>query len=253
MAKKNKSRYAKHSPMGWILRVLPPLMGIGVIIFAMVFFFRVETISVVGQIRYSAEEITTITGVAIKDNLIFLDKPTIEQRIMQALPYVESVEITRQLPSTLVITVEECTETIMVVQSDASWRMSYHGKLVERLDTTMPEMPYIEGCKLLAPTEGTAIVIDDVGDGVDRKDSLLSLLEALVELEMMDEVQGIHLGESDMLTLDYTTRFQVELLYGVDYVYKLRNLAVVMDSLESNEMGTINLRLDGRANFIPYG
>ncbi len=253
MAKKQKPRYPKHSPLGWILRVLPPLLGIGVVIFAMVFFFRVETIVVAGQIRYTSEEITAMTGVVLDDNLIFLDKPTIERRIMQGLPYVESVEISRSLPSTLVITVEECTETIMVVQTDASWRMSYQGKLVERLETTMPEMPYIEGCKLLAPTEGTSIVIEDVGDGVDRKSSLLSLIEAMEDLDMIQELQGIHLGQADMLTLDYASRFTVELLYGVDYSYKLRNLAVVMDSLESNEMGTINLRLDGKANFIPYG
>ena len=56
------------------------------------------------------------------------------------------------------------------------------------------------------------------------------------------------LGASGM---DYAGRFTVELAYGADYAYKLQNLQAVIGKLESNETGTISLRVDGKANFIP--
>ena len=68
---------------------------------------------------------------------------------------------------------------------------------------------------------------------------------------MLEQTGAIHLEDPSVLSMEYAGRFTVEFSYGADYGYKLQNLQAVIGKLESNETGTINLRVDGKANFIP--
>ena len=51
-------------------------------------FFQVETIAVVGNSRYTAQEVIDASGVQIGDNLFQMNKNQISQQILQRLPYV---------------------------------------------------------------------------------------------------------------------------------------------------------------------
>ena len=70
-------------------------------------FFQVETIAVVGNSRYTAQEVIDASGVQIGDNLFQMNKNQISQQILQRLPYVGEVSPQRGLPSTLTIQVTE--------------------------------------------------------------------------------------------------------------------------------------------------
>lgn len=249
--KRHKTRRPRYGHLGVILKVLSSLIAIGAVLVAAVLFFRVETISVTGNERYTDQEVVSASGVLIEDNLYLLDKPTIERQILESMPYVEGVVISRKLPSTLEIDIQEITATVMLNQADATWRISLGGKLVERIDNAMPEMPYVDGVKLLAPTVGTLMTLGEEEAEVGMRDSLLTLLGALDELDMLEDVEYIDMADSDELRIEYAGRFTVEMLYNVDYLYKLRTLEVVVEQLETNEVGTIDLTLDGKAHFIP--
>ena len=81
---------------------------------ALTIFFRVHTISVEGAMRYSAEEIVSNLDVREGDNLYLWNKVKTSNALMERLPYLESVQIRRHLPDTLVVTVTECTATVAV-------------------------------------------------------------------------------------------------------------------------------------------
>lgn len=253
MAKKRKpsKRRPRHGHLGLVLKVISSLVAIAGMAAAAVIFFRVEQIEVTGNQRYTQEEVAVASGVQMEDNLFLLDKPTIERLILEQMAYVEQVHITRQLPDTLVIDVEEVTTTVMLAQADATWRISLGGKLVERIDNVMPEMPYVSGMELLAPTVGTLMTFGEEASAVNLRDSLLTLLGALNELELLEQVEYIDLSDNDLLAIEYGGRFTVKMLYGEDYVYKLRTLEVVVEQLETNETGIIDLTLEGKAHFIP--
>ena len=53
------------------------------------------------------------------------------------------------------------------------------------------------------------------------------------------------------ITMQYMGRFQVEFLWDADFNYKLDYLAAVVEKLEANEKGTIDMTQDGKASFIP--
>lgn len=122
-------------------------------------FFQVETISVTGNSRYTAEEIIAASGVELGDNMFWMRKSWVSGQITWKLPYISEVEIRRSLPSTLVVQVTEwsAAASILVYQdpeeeptteeetmleeeleeeekpalSDQPWLISRSGKLLE--------------------------------------------------------------------------------------------------------------------------
>lgn len=251
--RRNSSRRRRRGSSGFLYKLLSMLAICAVIIVALTLFFRVETIVVTGTERYTAEEVIQASGVETGDNLFLLNKPTVNQRIRDALPYVERVKrINRKLPDTLLIEVEECGTPLAVVQDGIAWLVSPLGKIVEQLPAGQAEgYAVIDGCQLLTPTVGTKIALATEYNA--KKESLLDLLAALEEAEMLDQVEAIHLEDASTLTMEYGGRFLVEMPYRADYQRKLQTLRLAVEKLETNQTGTIQLLQEDRyaANFIP--
>ena len=251
--RRNSSRRRRRGSSGFLYKLLSMLAICAVIIVALTLFFRVETIVVTGTERYTAEEVIQAPGVETGDNLFLLNKPTVNQRIRDALPYVERVKrINRKLPDTLLIEVEECGTPLAVVQDGSAWLVSPLGKIVEQLPAGQAEgYAVIDGCQLLTPTVGTKIALATEYNA--KKESLLDLLAALEEAEMLDQVEAIHLEDASTLTMEYGGRFLVEMPYRADYQRKLQTLRLAVEKLETNQTGTIQLLQEDRyaANFIP--
>ena len=86
--------------------------------------------------------------------------------------------------------------------------------------------------------------------GLARKRQFGASSERLQE-GLMDQVDAVHLGEADVLTMDYAGRFQVEMHYHTDYSRDIRALLKTIEKLETNETGTIELTWDdGSVHFI---
>lgn len=248
--RRNSNRRRRRGGFGFLYKLLCMLVICGAIVVALTLFFRVDTVVVTGQERYTQAEISAAAGIQTGDNLFLLNKYNVAQQLLQKLPYIEEIRINRKLPDTLLIEVRECTFTLAVVQDGVVWLLSPGGKIVEQEPAPLTrEVPRIDGCALLAPSVGTHIAL--ATEYTSQQESLLSLLAALEEAAMLEQVNAIHLGEISMLTMDFDGRFTVELPYGADYAYKLRALETVIGKLETNETGTICLtREDGRVNFI---
>ena len=215
---------------------------------ALTLFFRVDSISVSGQGRYTEEEIRKASGVGMGDNLYLLNKNDVVKRIQKELPYIEKIRINRDLPDTLVISVEECGRPVSVLQEGAVWLVSPGGKVVDRLEPGEAEgYPTLTGCELLAPTVGTRIKLQT--DAKVRQTSLLELLAALEEAGMLEELDGIRMDDAAVIRMDYAGRFTVKMPYGADYQLKLRTLKLAMESevIQDNMTGTFDMmREDGR-------
>ena len=78
-----------------------------------------------------------------------------------------------------------------------------------------------------------------------------AMLRALEEKGMLHQVQVIDLSDAARITMRYMDRFDVEFLWDADFDYKLDYLAAVVDKLEANEKGTIDMTQEGKASFIP--
>lgn len=221
------------------------------VVMALILFFKVETIRVEGEEQYSEEEIRAAAGIELGDNLYLINKSGAKDRVFASLPYVRKVRIYRELPSTIVIEVTESAVAGVLSTAEGDWVLNAEGKIMEVYDPASEETyPFIDGVELQAPTVGSEAAA--VEEDSYRFEELKELLGELEKKELLEKVQAIHLGESDMISMEYDERFTVNLPWGADYEYKLRGLEAVIEKLESNETGTIDmLRADGEVHFYP--
>ena len=233
---------------GVLYKLLTLVVVCAAAVLALTLFFKVESVEVTGNSRYSAQEIQDACGVQLGDNLYLLSKPDMVQRLHQRLPYIDEVRITRSLPNTLCVQVTEFTTVYAVEQGGTVWLLTSGGKIVETA-AERGDTPLIDGCELLAPSLG-----GDVSFALElqnRQESLFALLTALESAELTGAVRAIHLGDPTVLSMDYTERFTVEMPYGADYPRLLRYLTLVIEELETNLTGVIDLTRDGEPHFRP--
>lgn len=245
--RRNSRRRRRRGSRGFLFKLLSLLVICGVIVVSLTLFFKVDTVQITGEHRYTDQQILKISEIETGDNLFLMNKFNIAEKLLQKLPYIESVRISRKLPDTLLIQVTECTDTLTLVQEGQAWRISPSGKIVEKAkpeDTV--EDGKIDGVTLEKPAVATQIVIQPDNRQVD----LIAMLKAMETTGVWADVQAVHLHDPTVMTMDYGGRFTVKFLYGTDYCYKLQNLLVVVDKLEANETGTINLTEEGKASFI---
>ena len=233
---------------GVLYKLLTLVVVCAAAVLALTLFFKVESVEVTGNSRYSAQEIQDACGVQLGDNLYLLSKPDMVQRLHQQLPYIDEVRITRRLPNTLCVQVTEFSTVYAMEQEGTVWLLTSGGKIVETA-AERGDVPLIDGCELLAPSLG-----GDVSFALElqnRQESLFALLTALESAELTEGVRAIHLGDPTVLTMDYTERFTVEMPYGADYPRLLRYLTLVIEELETNLTGVIDLTRDGEPHFRP--
>ena len=64
-------------------------------------FFKIDTINISGNSKYTKEQITSSLTITKDKNLFLVDRDSAAAKLKEALPYIHDVEISRKLPSTL--------------------------------------------------------------------------------------------------------------------------------------------------------
>ena len=149
-------RKRRQGRFSFLYKILIFVTICGAIAVALALFFKVDTITVTGNSRYTANQIIEASGIETGDNMFFLNKYHASERITAALPYVETVRISRQLPDTLVVTVTECTAPAAVSQDGKLWLLSGDGKIVDAKTGDGKQYAVVEGLTLLEPQVGAA-------------------------------------------------------------------------------------------------
>lgn len=248
MAKRRHARRRRHHGFGVLYKLISVIVISAAIVAALTLFFKVDSVAVSGVTQYSSEEIVAASGVQTGDNLFLLNKYEICDAIIEKLPYVSSVSISRKLPDTLVIEVADSNQGGVIQQDGAYWVVSSTGKLLGKR-TEAGSGALIVGVGLSEPQVGQKMA---ALEGQERKmEQLQELFDALEEKGMLPGVSRIDFSEDGVISMDYAQRFTVKFAYGADFVYKLSNLNQVIEQLEENEEGIIDLTVDGRANVIP--
>lgn len=220
------------------------------IVAAMAIFFKVDSVEVSGNSRYSAEEIISGANLHIGDNLFLINKFSAAEQITQKLPYISRVRISRKLPNTLCIEVEENAALLVVEQDGAEWLLSTGGKIVEQVSGSSADGAIrVQGITLIDPEVGHAMQLPE--EQQNAKTCLLEILQALDALQAHGRCRRIQLEDAAVITMAFDDRFTVQMAWNADYRYKLECMLVVIDTkLEDNEKGTIDLTRDA-VRFIP--
>lgn len=237
-ARNNRRHRRSRGRFGILFKFLCVLTLVVAVTMGATVFFRVETVAVSGNSRYTEEEVVAATGIQVDDNLFHMNKYQISQQVLQALPYVKELTIRRSLPSTIVITVTEWDAVAQLAAppagtvvsgtegenppevADEAWLISVGGKLLEPAPANSGK-PVVSGLTPLMPKAGTKVAVPQ--EEQSKLDGLLSLLANLEELGMMEGVSDIELTDTQV-RLRYLDRFQVKLPLNGDFSYQLRVL-----------------------------
>lgn len=247
--RKAKQRTQKAMPVDVWKRLLIMAAVVAALALSMIIFFRVRNVEVRGNLFYSAEEISAATAIADGDNLLTISRGQVAGSVMAQLPYVESVQVTRRLPDTVIVTVTEFDTTYAVPDAAGTWYlMTSTGKLTEQV----PELEakahiQVENLVLKDPAVGEqAVPSADEGkeDAARRRlETLLKLLKEIEAAGLVREVSSVNVMTTSSLSLWYGDRFQVELGDSSELAYKLEYLKLIIAEQKDYTTGTIDLSL----------
>ena len=250
MARKRYTRRRSKGRFAFLYKLLAFVVTCTAIALALTLFFRIRTINVSGNSRYDREVIIQAAQVKEGDNLFLLNKYDAAARIRKTLPYVETVQFRRVLPNKLVVQVTECQDPVAIKQDGTVYLLCDKGTIVDTVSAAKwSQYIQIEGLTLLDPQVGAEARAAATQQSVLER--LLTILTLLDDKGMLHQVQVIDLSDAARITIRYTDRFDVQFLWDADFDYKLDYLAAVVDKLEDNEKGTIDMTQEGKASFIP--
>lgn len=249
MARTRTNRRRRRGRFAFLLKLFAILVTIAAMVWAAALFFRMDHIVVSGNARYSEEEVIAASGLKVGGNLYFLNKYDVKEQIFAQLPYVEEIKINRKLPDTLLIELRECVAAAGVRSEDSIWLISEQGKLLEKVAAIPAGCPAVNGVLLTDPVATKPA--DFGGEAAYRVGVVLTLLRESGERNMRADIGEIDMSNDTSLTFTYLGRFTVNMPWTADVSYKLESLAMVVDYLENNETGRIDLMTEGKASFIP--
>ena len=202
--------------------------------------FRVETIEVKGESRYSAEEILKASGLETGGNLFLADIDSASDAVEKKLPYIGKAEIRRVLPSSLEIEVSKEQVAGVVLDDTQYILVGVSGKVLERL-TEQPEgYPLVKGMAVQSAAIGTQIVYQD-----SEKTSVFEKLTQAISELGLEKVTEIDLTDAYSTTVLYDDRILLKLGTPTSFKEKLLTFLTLLEkgSLTETDRGTLDLSL----------
>ena len=224
------------------------LVIIAAIILGSIVFFRVNNVEVEGNERYTAEEIMAVADIEYGRNMFLFNKFDVIDDLLSRLPYVDTVTVRRDLPSTIRITVTESSVAAAVEDAEREtwWLVNSKGKILERSATSGSYLQ-ITGLNPYDPTVG-----EDLSVETEQRlslEALLQLLPSLQDRELIDYAQYIDLSSASVVVMKYAERLTVRMNLSTDFDYNMRVLATVMEEYveeewSASDTGTLDLTND---------
>lgn len=214
--RRRHNRQKKRGRMGGLYRVAAVLLVLAAVAAGCIVFFRVRTIQVEGNLRYTPEDIVSASGLETGSYLALLDTVTMARQIRAQLPYVERASIQRVLPDTVVITVEESAVAAAVQSAGQWWLVNDAGKLLEVVDEAgTAGRTQLTGIELITPAAGmTAMVAEEEEN---RWNSALELLRAVAARGEQEKLLSVDCSVPGSLTARYGERYTLLLPTSVEY------------------------------------
>ncbi len=250
-SRKNKKRRRRNrGRFSFLYVLLSVLLITAALVAGSVVFFRADTITVSGNIRYTSEEIISAAQVQTGDNLFGLDRKEISRRILTSLPYIQKVSIRPAFPAELRIIVTESRAAVSLQGPEGWFLLDPYGKLVEAGTGALQEKaPVVRGLSPQTPSVGTYLAT--APEETYKLNAMIQLLTALETHEILNNLRFLDVTASNQILFGYTERFTVKIPMNCDFDYKIRALEYVVNALEENETGLIDLTDLKEVHVIP--
>ncbi len=238
---------------GFLAKLLTLVAIVAAAVFGVTVFFQVNTFEIHGVENYSEDAVIIASGIELGQSILLVDKSKVASRINTRLPYVQSVQIKRRLPGTVVITVTEGKAAASVrSEYDEYWLIDDKGKLMEQVnEDRAASVTQISGVSALLPVAGDQIRLSQ--EDQQRLDVALELLQQLERYDLAGQIVSIDVTQLYNIVMYYTDQFEIQLGSTEELDYKIKYLAYALESLDGKS-GLIDLTFDQDriARFLPW-
>ena len=201
-------------------------------------FMRVKKINCFGNEKIDTKTIVSTSELCIGNNIFRADKKGAIERI-KALPYIKDVTIRRKLPSTMNITVSECSIAAYINNNDTYLYLDETGKVLET-----SKIPPSTPCPILV---GVTVNEAEVNEPISFKDTeqfnvYSELFKVINTSKFKDKLTVISLEKTDDIRFVINNAIEVILGDTENLDYKINFLASgAYDSIGDNRPGTMNV------------
>jgi cell division protein FtsQ len=133
------------------ITVLILIFGVAIVVYLVVHYSPVKSVFPVRNIDFSGnrhltdDELKTLTGVRREESLLTLSNDRIGRQMLKS-PWIKSVNIRKDLPDTLAITIKESEPFALLEMNEHLFLVDEKGTLLEELrDGSVPFLPVITG------------------------------------------------------------------------------------------------------------
>ena len=243
--KKQKGKKKKAGLVAFVTAVIFIAVGL-YFCYTKLFFVEKLDISVSEQdgvkLCYSEEEVYEGLGIKKGMGLYDFSASDAEENAKYALPYFETVKISRRWPSTVVVKATLEKPSFYCSIADKMYIVSDNLKVLENtVDTReigVNSLIYLKASGIHNCIEGEKLGIDK-----DTEEILLGLIEKLSEHDVLEKITSIDVTNKFDITMMYGQTYFVKLDDAVNLDTKIRYLKRIVEERKDNPGGgTIDLR-----------
>ena len=246
VSRKRRRRRSSVAKMALVVTVLL-VVAVGPVL-SLTVFFKIKSIDVYGESKYSSKEIIKVANVKLESNLVRLDSEHIAEKIEKELPYIEDVKIKKRLPTTLEFNVTAAKEAGYVEAGGSYYIVSREGKILEKCADKPQKMAQIDGIKLEKPAISEHIEQNNIN-------YVKKIYEAFGE-GMSSKITLLSVGDRINLSFVYDNRITVKLGSEADLAKKLKFVVLTLadnSKISDDDMGTIYAGNAKKISFLRKG
>lgn len=191
--KNNKKKDAKREKKIKILKTLA-LIIICVVLLVLLLsssLFNINTILVEGNNKLSEEKVISISSIELYTNMFNFSKMKARAKLIEN-SYIEDAQITRKLPSTILITIEERVPTYMLQFADSYVYINNQGYMLE-ISNEKLDIPILTGftTDLSNIKPGNRLNSDDL----KKMGTVIKIYQTLVNNEIAENLSKIDMSD----------------------------------------------------------
>ena len=230
--------------------------------------FNLSKYRITGNTVYSEQQVIDATGVSVGDNLILMDVGAVRQRLIDKLPYVDKVEVSRNIfTCALDIKLNPATAVANVSKNDVYYLVSENGRIMDA-ELKKPDKNCVvvtgfdpeyavsgdflsvtdeESRNMLSKLLRAVKTYDEIDDeneyeAQQKYDSVFALIDLCKTLGISSHIKTIDVTSIYTIKLSYDDKLTLELGDMTDAKLKLTVAKNLIDKGEFNgEKGTLIL------------
>ncbi len=199
-------------------------------------FFPIEKLDSYGSKLYTKSEILEASDIEKGDNLFAVPKSKIEQRLKKKLPYIDKIELERKLPDTLKVKVTDAEEYSAYYIKKKYYTVSESGWVLKATNKKPENIFTVFGAKAKCKV-GSSIEFSDA----ELKELALNLTKVLNQSKI--KINSIDISDTLSIVLQVEDRFDVKLGTANYLEEKIRHLSGMVEKIDENQTGEINLSM----------